>query len=409
MISYREALQCVLETIAPLPARQVALAEALGRVAAEDVIARELVPPFTNSGMDGFAVRAADLATATDEAPVRLRVLANVSAGQVATLEVTPGAALRIMTGAPLPGGADAVVPIERAVVSGDTVELRQPLRAGANVRPAGEDIPAGTQVVARGTTLRPGDLGVLAEVGHTRVAVVPCATVALLTTGDELVDAAERPGPGRIRDSNVYAVSGQVAAFGALVRATPRVPDTRTDMERALRAALEYADVIVTTGGISMGDRDCVKDALDALGAERMFWRVAQKPAGPLGFWRLGGRPVFGLPGNPVAAMIAMEEYVRPALRRMMAMPRLHRPERVATLETGWERRDTDRRLHFLRVHAREEGGAWRARLSGAQGSGILSSMARANALALVPEDTLSAQPGAQVPIHLIEEPEDH
>ena len=139
------------------------------------------------------------------------------------------------------------------------------------------------------------------------------------------------------------------------------------------------------------------------------MFWRVAQKPAGPLGFWRLGGRPVFGLPGNPVAAMIGMEEYVRPALRRMMAMPRLHRPERVATLESAWVRRDTDRRLHFLRVHAREEGGAWRARLSGAQGSGILWSMARANALALVPEDTFSAQPGAQVPIHLIEEPEDH
>jgi molybdopterin molybdotransferase len=263
--------------------------------------------------------------------------------------------------------------------------------------------------VVVRGTVLRPGDIGLLAEVGRAGIAVVPRATVALLTTGDELVDAAARPGPGQIRDSNRHAVCAQATAFGAAGVAFPRVPDRRADLERTLREAAAAADAIVTTGGISMGEFDCVKDVLEALGAERVFWRVAQKPAGPLGFWRLGGVPVFGVPGNPVAAMIVMEEYVRPALRRMMALPRLFRPERQARLEAPWERRATDDRLHFLRVVAREEGGVWHARLAGRQGSGVLSSMARANALALVPPDTPAAAPGAPVLLHLIEEPEDH
>ena len=409
MLTYREALQRVLDCVAPLPPRRVALGEALGRVAAEDVVATDPVPPFTNSGMDGFAVRAADIEDAREDARVSLRVLADLPAGQVAACEVTRGTALRIMTGAPLPGGADAVVPVERTTAAGDRVQVHRPVRRGANVRPAGEDVPAGTRVVARDAVLRAGDIGILAEVGHTEVAVIPRARIAVITTGDELVDAAERPGPGRIRDSNIHAVCAQAAAFGAVGVPIPRVADRRADMERSLHAAAASADVIVTTGGISMGAFDCVKEALEALGAERVFWRVAQKPAGPLGFWRLGAVPVFGVPGNPVAAMIVMEEYVRPALRKMMSLPRLFRPERHATLEMPWERRESDRRLHFLRVVAREEGGAWRARLAGPQGSGILWSMARANALALVPEDATDVQAGAEVLLHLIGEPEDH
>ncbi len=409
MITYREALARVLDAVAPLPPRRVPLGEALGRVAAEDVVAADPVPPFTNSGMDGFAVRAADVAGAREDAPAVLRVLADLPAGQVATGDVTPGTAMRIMTGAPVPGGADAIVPVEWTTAAADRVAVRRPVRPGANVRPAGEDVPAGERVVARGAVLRPGDIGVLAEVGCAAVAVVPRARLAVITTGDELVDAAARPGPGQIRDSNLHAVGAQAAAFGAAGVAFPRVPDRRADLEQALRQAAAAADAIVTTGGISMGEFDCVKDALEALGAERVFWRVAQKPAGPLGFWRLGGVPVFGIPGNPVAAMIVMEEYVRPTLRRMMALPRLFRPERRALLEAPWERRQADDRMHFLRVVAAEEGGVWRARLAGRQGSGVLSSMARANALALVPPDAGTAAPGAPVLLHLIEEPEDH
>ena len=186
-----------------------------------------------------------------------------------------------------------------------------------------------------------------------------------------------------------------QAVAFGALPVTFPRVPDRREEVARALRQAAADADVIVTTGGISMGEYDCVKDVLDELGAERVFWRVAQKPAGPLGLWRLDGKPVFGVPGNPVAAMLVMEEYVRPLLRRMMGFAHLFRPERTAVLETPWTRRAGDDRLHFLRVLVREEGGALHARLSGPQGSGVLSSMARANALALIPGDVASIPAG--------------
>ena len=409
MIPYREALARVLDAVAPLPPRRVPLGGALGRAAAEDVVAADPVPPFTNSGMDGFAVRAADVAGAREDAPAVLRVLADLPAGRVAACDVAPGTALRIMTGAPLPGGADAVVPVEWTTAAAERVAVRRPVRPGANVRPAGEDVPAGERVVERGAVLRPGDIGVLAEVGCAEIAVVPQARLAVITTGDELVDAAARPGPGQIRDSNLHAVGAQAAAFGATALAWPRVPDRRADLERALREAAAAADAIVTTGGISMGEFDCVKDVLGALGAERVFWRVAQKPAGPLGFWRLGGVPVFGVPGNPVAAMIVMEEYVRPALRKLMGLPCLFRPERRARLEAPWERRATDDRLHFLRVVARAEGGVWHARLAGRQGSGVLSSMARANALALAPAEAGSLAPGAEVLLHLIEEPEDH
>jgi molybdopterin molybdotransferase len=409
MLSYREALRRVLDSVAAGPVRLVPLDEAPGLVAAGDVLATDPVPPFDNSGMDGFAVRAADVAAATAEAPVRLRVLEDLPAGRVAGCAVAAGTALRIMTGAPMPAGADAVVPVEGTKSAGEQVEIRHPVREGANVRLAGEDLAAGTRVVAQGDVLRPADIGLLAEAGCASVPVFPRPRLAIITTGDELVDVSQPPGPGRIRDANLHAVRAQAVAIGALPVTFPRVPDRRAEVAHALRQAAADADVIVTTGGISMGEYDCVKDALDELGAERIFWRVAQKPAGPLGLWQLHGKPVFGVPGNPVAAMLVMEEYVRPLLRRRMGFARLFRPEREGALETPWTRRAGDDRLHFLRVHVRDVGGGLRARLSGPQGSGVLSSMARANALALIPGDVASIPEGGRVLLHLIEEPEDH
>ena len=409
MLTYREALQRVLDSVAAGPARRVPLDEAPGLVAAGDVLAADPVPPFTNSGMDGFAVRAADVAGARDEAPVRLRVLEDVPAGRVAGCAVAPGTALRIMTGAPLPAGADAVVPVESTRPAGDQVEIRRAGARGRERAPRGRG-PRGRRARDRaGDVLRPADIGLLAEAGCAMVPVHPRPRLAIITTGDELVDVSEPPGPGRIRDANLHAVRAQAVAFGALPVTFPRVPDRREEVVRALRQAAADADVIVTTGGISMGEYDCVKDALDELGAERIFWRVAQKPAGPLGLWQLHGKPVFGVPGNPVAAMLVMEEYVRPLLRRRMGFARLFRPEREGALETPWTRRAGDDRLHFLRVRVREEGGELRARLSGPQGSGVLSSMARANALALIPGDVASIPEGGRVLLHLIEEPEDH
>jgi molybdopterin molybdotransferase len=231
---------------------------------------------------------------------------------------------------------------------------------------------------------------------------------VAVLTTGDELVDASERPGPGQIRDANIHAICAQVAACGAIPVPFARVRDDRAALTGVLRKAME-ADAILTTGGISVGDYDFVKAILEELGAERVFWKVAQKPGGPLGFWMLGDKPIFGIPGNPVAAMLMVEEYVRPALRRLMGFAKLHRPVAEASLAGGWTGKAGDHRTTFLRVVARREGGRLHARLTGPQGSAILSSMLQANALAVVPAGMGRVEPGGLVPLHLTEEAEDH
>ncbi len=409
MLTYREALRKVLEGAAPLPAVSVPLAEALGRVAAEDVLSADNVPPFTNSAMDGFAVRSEDCAAASEVSPVRLEVLEDLPAGQVASTTVVPGTALRIMTGAPMPAGADAVVAVEDTFADERRVVVRRRVRRGTNVRLAGEDIAAGARVVAAGSVLRPAEIGILAAVGHADASVVPRARIAVLTTGDELVDVSETPGPGRIRDSNLHATCAQAAAFGAIAVPFPRVPDRRERVERAIREAVDAADVVVTTGGISVGAYDYVKDVLDALGAERVFWRVAQKPGGPLGFYRVGGKPFFGIPGNPVAAMVMMEEYVRPLLRRLMGFEKLHRPERQGVLDEDWSKSQPDGKTHMLRVVVRDRDGDLHASLSGPQGSGILSSMTRSNALAVIPEDVVAVPRGGAVLLHLTEDPEDH
>lgn len=402
-----EALALILDRLAPLPPRRLPLEDLLGRAAAEDLVSSATVPPFTNSAMDGYAVRAADLALATPDHPVRLRVLGDLAAGGVPVRPVGPGEALRIMTGAPLPEGADSVVPVEDTTRGGDWMETAKPLQPGIHIRLAGEDLRPGQCLVAAGQALRPGDLGVLAAAGIGSALVHPRVRVAVLTTGDELVDVSEEPGPGRIRDANIHAVCAQVAACGAVPVPFPRVPDDRDTLRGALRQALE-ADVVLTTGGISVGDYDFMKALLEELGGERVFWKVAQKPGGPLGFWRFGGRPVFGIPGNPVAAMLMVEEYVRPALRRLMGFAKLHRPVAEARLEDGWTGR-TDQRTTFLRVVARREADGFHARTTGPQGSAILSSMLTANALAVIPEGVARVEPGGAVQLHLTEEAEDH
>jgi len=407
MTTYPEALQLILERARPLPARSVPLSEALGLVAAEAILAPEPVPPFTNSAMDGFAVLAGDGAGAAPERPVRLPVAGEIPAGRPSAVALRPGEAWRIMTGAAMPEGADAVVPVEEAAAGDGWVEFRRPPRPGAHVRLAGEDIQAGGLVVPRGQVLRPAELGVLAAIGRAEVPVHPRPRVAVITTGNELVDAGERPGPGQIRDANIHSLAAQVRAAGGLPVPFARVPDRREAVVAALTAALEGADVVLTNGGISVGDFDYIKDVLEGLGAEQVFWRVAQKPGGPLGLWLLQGRLVFGIPGNPVAAMLMFEEYVRPALRSMLGFTRLHRPERTGVMAEPWRKHSADGKLNFLRVTA--QGPDFRVALTGPQGSGLLSSMMRANALALIPPGTLEIPAGGPILLHLIDEPEDH
>ena len=408
MVSPAEALQLILDRVAPLPDLVLPLQDLLGLAVAVDLRSAAQVPPFTNSAMDGYAVRAGDLAGASSERPVRLHVLGDLAAGGVHRGVVGRGEALRIMTGAPLPEGADTVVPVENTSRGGDWVELCKPLRAGLHIRLAGEDLQEGQLLVKAGQGLRPGDLGALAAAGLPAVRVHPRVRVAVLTTGDELVDVSEQPGPGRIRDANIHAVCAQVRACGGIPVPYPRVPDDRERLTQALRQALE-ADVVLTTGGISVGDYDFMKQLLEELGAVRIFWKVAQKPGGPVGFWMLGDKPIFGIPGNPVAAMLMVEEYVRPALRKMMGFAKLHRPMAEARLEGGWTGKAGDLRTTFLRVVARREAGQLHARLTGPQGSAILSSMLLANALAVIPAGQDRVEPGGTVSLHLTEEVEDH
>lgn len=404
MTTCRDALRLILDSVVPLPARPTPLFDALALVTAERVVSPETVPPFTNSAMDGYAVRHADVAGA----PVDLEVLADLPAGSVATEEVRPGAAIRIMTGAPLPNGADSVVPVEATASEGSRVRIVSPVKMGANVRLAGEDLREGEELLPAGFALTPAALGVLASVGLAEVPVRPRVRVAILTTGDELVDASAKPGPGQIRDSNVQTMCGQAVAFGAVPVPIPRVPDTREAVVAALERARAEADVIVTNGGISVGDYDFIKAVLADFGATEVFWKVKQKPGGPLGYWLWDGKPVFGIPGNTVAAMVCMEEYVRPALRKMMGHARLLRPEATAVFEGSFRKSAPDGKVHLIRVLARREDGRVIARPSGPQGSGILSSMLRSNALALVPEDVNALTSGDAVAVHLIEEPEE-
>jgi len=404
MTTYAEALNLVLEQAKPLPILRVPLAEALGLAVAEDILSQESIPPFTNSAMDGFALRAEDL-----QPGVRLKVVGVVAAGQVASLPVKPGIALRIMTGAPVPEGADTVVPLEHTVHGEDWVEVPKPIQSGSNVRLAGEDIQPGDRVLTAGSLLKPAALGVLASLGVAQVPVRLRPRVAVMSTGDELVDLSQKPGPGQIRDSNCPGLCAQVTALGAVAVPFPRVRDTRAAVEAAIREALATCDALLTTGGVSEGDYDFVKNVLEDLGARQVFWKVAQKPGGPFGFWVLEGKPIFGIPGNPVPAMVMVEEYVRPALRKMMGYGELFRPLRTAILDEAWKKGKPDGKTHILRVVLKEAQDGLHARLTGSQSSGVLTSMLLANGLALVEADTTSLERGALLQVHATDQPEDH
>ncbi len=409
LLSVDAALGEVLARMEPLPARRVPIDEALGLVLATDIVSTENLPPFPNSAMDGFAVRAEDVATASRETPVRLKVLGDAPAGSLVFCEVTPGTAVRIMTGAELPPGTEAVVPVEHTTSTPCEVAILRPVRKGGNLRMAGEDVHAGERILTQGTVVRPAEIGLLAAIGCTQVTVLPAPLVAVMTTGTELVGAEEHPGPGQIRDANIHALGAQIQAVGGLPVLFPRVPDQRDVVEATLRQALAASDMVLTNGGVSAGEYDFMKETLERLGATQVFCQVAQKPGRPLIFWMLQGKPVFGLPGNPVAAMICFEMYVRPALRKMLGQPLLFRPRVEAAMAEATRKGEKDRRTYFLRVRARREARGWVASCTGPQGSGILSSMTQANAIAVIPESAGDLEAGAPVSLHLTDLPEDH
>ncbi len=391
LISIAEARELVLAESRPLPADQVRLADALGRVLAEDVSAGEDLPPFDSSAMDGFALVAGPAA--------ELPIVGESRAGHPAERVLEAGEAIRISTGAALPSGADAVVPVERVEATDGHVTVPD-TRAGANVRRAGEDMRAGEPVIAAGTELGPGELGVLAALGRAQVRVGAMPRVAVLVTGDELVEPGQPLEPGQIRNSNGYAVAAQAARAGARVLPARIVRDDRTATEAALAEALAQADVVCVSGGVSVGPHDHVKPALAALGVEERFWGVRLKPGKPTWFGARGGKLVFGLPGNPVSAMVTFHLFARPALRRLAgADPDDARTRAVADVALA---RSPDRdQVVRCRLTLREDG--WHVEPTKAQGSHVLSSMLDAQAFALVAAGEGAIAAGERVDIELL------
>jgi molybdopterin molybdotransferase len=402
LISIEEARARVLAEARPLPVETRPLAEVLGSVLAEPLVAPHDVPPFDNSGMDGYAVRSADLAEASPEHPVRLRVVETIPAGRVATRALGRGEAARIMTGAPIPPGADAVVQVEATEEKEGEVLVFARVKPGKNVRPAGDDVRAGDRVLGPGTVLGPAEIGVIASLGFPVVNVHRRPRVAVISTGSELVEVDRPLGPGQIRNSNSYSLRALCQQLGVEATVFGIVPDDYEATRRAMEEGLRY-DVLLTSGGVSVGTFDFVKEVQDELGVERRLWGVAMKPGKPLAFGVRGDTLVFGLPGNPVSAMVSFELFVRPALLRLMGYSKTTRPLYRAILEE--DTASSDDRVYVVRVRAWREGQTWHVSSTGPQGSGILRSMVGANGLAFIPGGQRGIRAGEEVDFLLLRE----
>ena len=416
MISIEEALARILATADVLGAEQKHPLEALGQVLDEEISATFDIPPLANTAMDGYAVRAEDTAGASEESPRELQVIGEVAAGYVYEGEVGPGTAVRIMTGAPIPAGADSVVPFEETdepfdrAPSGSgqvsaTVRVLKEARTGANVRATGGDVRAGEMVVPRGTVLRPQEIGVIASLGRDRVRVIRRPVVAVLSTGDELVEPGKQRTDAQIYDANAYSIAALVRRYGG----EPRLLGIAGDTLEALTAKIHEgfaADMLVTSAGVSKGDYDIVKDVLAREG-EVDFWTVRMKPGKPLAFgsFQKDGRriPHIGLPGNPVSSMVAFELFGRPAILKMMGKTDFRRAIIRATAEERIENVD-DPRVYFARCIVHERDGRYYARLTGAQGSNVLTSMMRANGLTIIPADVDVVEAGEEIDVLMLD-----
>jgi len=410
-LTVREALSLILARVSTLTAEEVALSDALGRVLASPAVAEDDLPPFANSSMDGYAVRASDLSSANPETPVRLHVVGDIAAGANPTVEIGAGTAARIMTGAPLPQGADAVVPVEDTDEPWrdterplpEQVAIKRMVHPGDYIRYPGEDIHAGEIVIAPGSALRPQEIGVLAALGLDRVMVVRRPRVGVLATGDELVEVSAPLSPGKIRNSNSYAQAAQVRALGGVPVELGIARDKTTDVRRKLEEAVTLGvDLLVSSAGVSVGAYDVVKEVLDASG-DVAFWRVRMRPGKPLAFGAYRGIPYLGLPGNPVSAMVSFETFARPAILKMGGHRLLERPRVRAVL---LEDIRSDGRESYLRAIVNREEGRYVARTTGSQGSHVMTSLTRANALVVVPEGIKEVASGTELDAVMIDWP---
>jgi len=396
MIPVKEALNRILEQIPRLGKERVGILEAQGRVLAEDIFSSQNIPPWDNSAMDGYAVRYFDIQEASEKNPVFLKVLSDLPAGRVFEGRIGPGEAVRIMTGAPLPEGADTVVPVEETVKADGNVKILAAIPAGGNIRRAGEDVGAGEKVLEQGIVLRAAHAGMLASLRRSAIYVYQRPRVAVLSTGDELLEIDEPWQDGKIINSNSYSIAGQVLECGGQPLQLGIARDRREELSAKMKEGL-VADILITTGGVSVGDYDLVKGLLKEMG-QMNFWKVAMRPGQPLAFGRLAGKPLFGLPGNPVSCMISFEQFVRPSLLKMAGFSRIFRMPLSAVLKEDLSKKTG--LTYFVRCRLIEEGGRLLATTTGEQGSGILSSMVRAQGLVVLPAVKSAAQKGEVVSV---------
>jgi len=402
MISVEEALQTILKEIKPLGLESVPINSALGRVLGEDIAARGNNPPWDNSAMDGYALKAADTDGATPEKPARLKVIYDLPAGQTPKAPINKGEAVRIMTGAPVPEGADAIVMVERTSTEEGSVLVKTAAKSGDHIRRGGEDFKAGETVIGNGALVRPAEVSMLATCGVPFVFVHKRPRVAVISTGDELCDLNEVPPMGKITNSNGYALAALVAAAGATPIQLGIARDNRDSLKEKLTLAMS-ADCIVSSGGVSVGDYDFVKDVLKELGSSMKFWKVAIKPGKPLAFGVIGGKPAFGLPGNPVSSMVVFEQFVRPSLLKMAGRKDLFRKSFPAKLTK--DIRIKPGRMNFLRAEFQTDGAEFSVTPLDGQGSGMISTMVRANSFIIVPQDSEGFKTGDIVKVQPFDE----
>ena len=408
MLTVEEARRRVLSAVSPLPSAEALVGDALGLVLARDVIAPHPLPRFDNSAMDGYAVRGSDARDASESSPVDLQLVGEVKAGDPGDLEVVPGTAARIMTGAPVPPGADAVVPVEETEeVDGASprVIVKGPTGSGRNIRPAGDDLAQGDRLVGAGSELGPGELALLASMGVSPLPVVRRPKVAVLVTGDELVPPEATPRPGQIRDSNSVALRALVQQAGGEVVPFAPVGDEYDAVVDAFRRASELADLIVSSGGVAVGRYDFVKQAVEELGHIDL-WRVAMQPGKPVVLGAVGPTPFLGLPGNPVSIHVGFEQFVRPAIRKMRGCRALVRPTVRASLTDSLEK--TPGRLHFVRVRLEARPAGWLATPTGAQGSHIQSSLVGCHGVARFERELTRLEAGSDVVVEVWRLPEE-
>ncbi len=409
-LTVAQAQDAIFEAVFPLPAETVAVAQAQGRVLAEDVLSRRVLPPADCSAMDGYALDSSAAQAASEAAPVALPIAFEVAAGGEADRPLGPGEAARIFTGAPVPPGADTIIMQEHVEADAGSVRISAPVAPGAHIRRAGEDLQVGDRVLTAGTEVRAPALGLLASLGRSVISVIRRPRVAILSSGDELVESDGEIEGGRIVSSNSYTLAAQCREIGADPMYLGIARDRPGDLEQRLRAALG-ADCIVTSAGVSVGNHDHTKDALTQLGCEISFWGVQMKPGHPVVFGRfphgpapdVGGPLVFGLPGNPVSAAVTFEQFVRPALRAMMGFSNCHRPTVRARLRAPLKKRPG--RLTFVRVELeRGHDGIW-ASSTGNQSSGVFRSMTLAQGLLVFPGPMSELNEGDEVTVQILDE----